>query len=51
MMNEEYDESKMRSMTDPIRRIKYKVEDKKKKKKKDDDGEDDENDGGGGPWG
>ncbi|XP_051993676.1 nucleoredoxin-like protein 1 [Xyrauchen texanus] len=55
MMNEEFDESKMRSMTDPIRRLKYKVEDKKKKEKKkgmnaEDDNED-ENDGGGGPWG
>ncbi|XP_028828327.1 nucleoredoxin-like protein 1 [Denticeps clupeoides] len=34
MLNEEFDESKMRSLTDPIRRLKYKVEDKKKKKKK-----------------
>ncbi|KAG9262808.1 nucleoredoxin-like protein 1 [Astyanax mexicanus] len=50
MMNEEFDDSKMRSLTDPIRRIKYKVEDKKKKRK-DDDGDDDDNDGGGGPWG
>ncbi|XP_076842083.1 nucleoredoxin-like protein 1 isoform X2 [Brachyhypopomus gauderio] len=32
MMNEEYDESKMRSITEPIRRLKYKVEGKKKKK-------------------
>lgn len=51
MMNEEFDEGKMRSLTDPIRRVKYKVEDKKKKKKKkDEDGEEDGNDGGG-PWG
>lgn len=50
MMNEEYDESKMRSLTDPIRRLKYKVEDKKKKRK-DDDGDNDDNEGGGGPWG
>ncbi|XP_062311534.1 nucleoredoxin-like protein 1 [Osmerus eperlanus] len=34
LINEEFDETKMRSMTDPLRRIKYKVEDKKKKKKK-----------------
>ncbi|NP_001104230.1 nucleoredoxin-like protein 1 [Danio rerio] len=52
MMNEEFDEGKMRSMTDPIRRIKYKVEDeKKKKKKRDDDDDDDDGGGGGGPWG
>ncbi|XP_072513269.1 nucleoredoxin-like protein 1 [Salminus brasiliensis] len=50
MMNEEFDDSKMRSLTDPIRRVKYKVDDKKKKRR-DDDGDDDENDGGGGPWG
>ncbi|XP_030636230.1 nucleoredoxin-like protein 1 [Chanos chanos] len=34
MMNEEFDDGKMRSVTDPIRRLKYKVDDKKKKKKK-----------------
>ncbi len=59
MMNEEFDEGKMRSMTDPFRRVKYKVEDKKKKKKKKDgvsveeeDGDEDGNDGGGGGgWG
>ncbi|XP_067260326.1 nucleoredoxin-like protein 1 [Chanodichthys erythropterus] len=53
MMNEEFDEGKMRSMTDPIRRVKYKVEDKKKKKnnKKDDDDDDEDGNGGGGPWG
>ncbi|XP_016304299.1 nucleoredoxin-like protein 1 [Sinocyclocheilus anshuiensis] len=62
MMNEEFDEGKMRSMTDPIRRVKYKVEDRKMKKKKkkkkdgvsveeeDEDGDEDGNDGGGG-WG
>ncbi|XP_066516612.1 nucleoredoxin-like protein 1 [Hoplias malabaricus] len=50
MMNEEYDESKMRSLTDPIRRLKYKVDDKKQKKKKDDDEDEEDNDGGG-PWG
>ncbi|XP_016344502.1 nucleoredoxin-like protein 1 [Sinocyclocheilus anshuiensis] len=65
MMNEEFDEGKMRSMTDPIRRVKYKVEEQKKKKKKkkkkkdgvsveeeeeDEDGDEDGNDGGGG-WG
>ncbi|XP_016112667.1 nucleoredoxin-like protein 1 [Sinocyclocheilus grahami] len=61
MMNEEFDEGKMRSMTDPIRCVKYKVEDRKMKKKKkkkdgvsveeeDEDGDEDGNDGGGG-WG
>ncbi|KAG5278179.1 hypothetical protein AALO_G00096080 [Alosa alosa] len=33
-LHEEFDENKMRSLTDPLRRIKYKVEDEKKKKKK-----------------
>lgn len=51
LMNEEYDESKRRSLTDAIRRQKYKVEDKKKKKKREQDGEEDDDDGGGGPWG
>ncbi len=57
MMNEEFDEGKMRSMTDPFRRVKYKVEDKKKKKKKDgvnveeDDDEEGNDEGGGWGWG
>ncbi|XP_034044463.1 nucleoredoxin-like protein 1 [Thalassophryne amazonica] len=34
MINEDFDEKSMRSFSDPIRRIKYKVEDDKKKKKK-----------------
>lgn len=50
MMNEEFDEGKMRSITDPIRRLKYKVEDKKKKKKKGKNAEEEEDDDGG-PWG
>ncbi|CAB1344254.1 unnamed protein product, partial [Coregonus sp. 'balchen'] len=33
MLNEEFDDNKMRSVTDPIRRLKYKVEKKKKKKR------------------
>ncbi|XP_026874675.1 nucleoredoxin-like protein 1 [Electrophorus electricus] len=51
MMNEEYDESKMRSITDPIRRLKYKVDGKKRKKEEKDAEEDiHENDGGAGTW-
>ncbi|KAF7653849.1 hypothetical protein LDENG_00077750 [Lucifuga dentata] len=34
MINEDFDEKSMRSFSDPVRRIKYKVEDDKKKKKK-----------------
>ncbi|TRY92138.1 hypothetical protein DNTS_031452 [Danionella cerebrum] len=49
MMNEDFDTGKMRSLTDPIRRLKYKVEDEKKNKKKRNDDDDDEDDGGG-PW-
>ncbi|KAJ8001459.1 hypothetical protein DPEC_G00169720 [Dallia pectoralis] len=33
MMNEEYDDTRLRSVTDPIRRLKYKVEKDTKKKK------------------
>ncbi|XP_062388898.1 LOW QUALITY PROTEIN: nucleoredoxin-like protein 1 [Sardina pilchardus] len=33
-LHEEFDENKTRSLTDPLRRMKYKVEDEKKKKKK-----------------
>ncbi|KAI7810768.1 nucleoredoxin-like protein 1 [Triplophysa rosa] len=51
MMNEEFDEGKMRSVTDPFRRIKYKVEGKKKKKKGKIAEEEEEDDGGGGAWG
>ncbi|KAA0721735.1 Nucleoredoxin-like protein 1 [Triplophysa tibetana] len=50
MMNEEFDEGKMRSITDPFRRHKYKVEDKKKKKGNIAEEEQDD-DGGGGAWG
>ncbi|KAG7491289.1 hypothetical protein MATL_G00001820 [Megalops atlanticus] len=51
MLAEEFDESKMRSMTDPLRRLKYKVETKKKKRATDDDDDDEEEGGGKGPWG
>ncbi|TSK18108.1 Nucleoredoxin-like protein 1 [Bagarius yarrelli] len=50
LMNEEYDETKSRSFTDAIRRLKYKVESKKKKDRKEQDVEDEENEGGG-VWG
>ncbi|XP_063301828.1 nucleoredoxin-like protein 1 [Pelobates fuscus] len=43
------DDIASKSMTDPIRRIKYKLEDEKKKKKR--EGRDDEDDGGGGGGG
>ncbi|XP_031418554.1 nucleoredoxin-like protein 1 [Clupea harengus] len=33
-LHEEFDENKSRSLTDPLRRMKYKVKDEKKKKKK-----------------
>ncbi|XP_064180932.1 nucleoredoxin-like protein 1 [Anguilla rostrata] len=49
MMNEEFDNNKMRSITDPIRRLKYKVEKKKKKRNGDEDEEEEEE--GQGPWG
>lgn len=53
MINEVFDEKSMRSLSDPLRRHKYKVEDDKKKKKKKwrwgEGGEEDEQvDGGGG---
>ncbi|XP_071783862.1 nucleoredoxin-like protein 1 [Centroberyx gerrardi] len=64
MINEDFDEKAMRSFTDRVRRLKYKVEDDKKKKKKKKkkrwggDGDEDEEvdggadakDGGGGGW-
>ncbi|XP_029991435.1 nucleoredoxin-like protein 1 [Sphaeramia orbicularis] len=34
LMNEDFEQKSMRSFTDPIRRLKYKVEDEKKKMKK-----------------
>lgn len=34
MINEDFEEKSMRSFSDPVRRLKYKVEDDKKKKKK-----------------
>ncbi|XP_059188384.1 nucleoredoxin-like protein 1 [Centropristis striata] len=34
MINEDFEEKSMRSFSDPVRRLKYKVEDEKKKKKK-----------------
>ncbi|KAJ8283565.1 hypothetical protein COCON_G00024150 [Conger conger] len=48
MMNEEFDEHKMRSITDPIRRIKYMVE-KKKGDGYEEEGEEEK--GGQGRWG
>lgn len=50
MMAEEFDDTKMRSMTDPLRRLKYKVDKKKKKKMEsreeehDDEEEEEQND-------
>lgn len=58
LMKEDFEEKSMRSFSDPIRRLKYKVEDEKKKKKKEKGrgwggggyaGAGD-NDGGGSPW-
>lgn len=34
MINEDFEEKSMRSFSDPVRRLKYKVEDERKKKKK-----------------
>ncbi|CAN9510074.1 unnamed protein product [Ophioblennius macclurei] len=62
MINEDFEQKSMRSLSDPVRRIKYKVEDEKKKAKKTkkkgkgwggggdegDGGRD--RDGGGSPW-
>lgn len=57
MISDDISEKSMRSLTDPVRRLKYKVENKKKRKKKGrgwaEDGEVDggERDGGGeSPW-
>ncbi|KAG7223732.1 hypothetical protein INR49_026414 [Caranx melampygus] len=66
MISEEFEQKSMRSFTDPVRRLKYKVEDERKKKKKkkkkhrgwggggdaEEDGEADgkEEGGGGGSW-
>ncbi|KAI1886512.1 hypothetical protein AGOR_G00196510 [Albula goreensis] len=49
MLAEEFDDPKMRSVTDPLRRLKYKVETKKKKKKDGDEDEEEEDEKG--PWG
>ncbi|KPP70110.1 nucleoredoxin-like protein 1-like [Scleropages formosus] len=46
MMAEEFDDTKMRSMTDPLRRLKYKVDTKKKKNKKKGGKEEDDDDEG-----
>ena len=64
LMTEDFEEKSMRSFSDPVRRLKYKVEDEKKKKKKKkgrrwggggDEGREeetgaDDKDGGGSPW-
>ncbi|XP_054460293.1 nucleoredoxin-like protein 1 [Anoplopoma fimbria] len=62
MISEDFEGKSMRSLSDPMRRLKYKVEDEKKKKKKEKKsrgwggggggggGEDAEVDGGGSPW-
>ncbi|KAJ8362921.1 hypothetical protein SKAU_G00117520 [Synaphobranchus kaupii] len=50
MLAEEFDNNKMRSVTDPFRRLKYKVEKKKKKRDGDEEDDDDEEDEEG-PWG
>ncbi|XP_041838176.1 nucleoredoxin-like protein 1 [Melanotaenia boesemani] len=64
LTTEDFEEKSMRSLSDPVRRLKYKVEDEKKKKKKkyrrgwggggDDDGKveagADDKDVGGSPW-
>ncbi|XP_033479128.2 nucleoredoxin-like protein 1 [Epinephelus lanceolatus] len=57
MINEDFEEKSMRSLSDPVRRLKYKVEDEKKKNKKKKrkgwgrGGEEDaEVDGGGPSW-
>lgn len=34
MINEDFEQKSMRSLSDPVRRLKYKVEDERKKKKK-----------------
>lgn len=66
MIKEDFEEKSMRSFSDPVRRLKYKVEDEKKKKKKKkgrgwglggggDEGVEadrgaDDKEGGGSPW-
>ncbi|KAM7393916.1 hypothetical protein PAMP_020752 [Pampus punctatissimus] len=63
MIKEDFEEKSMRSFSDPIRRLKYKVEDDKKKKKKkrkgwsgggdenaEVDGKEEGEGGGGSPW-
>uniref|UniRef100_A0A3Q0SC95 Nucleoredoxin like 1 n=1 Tax=Amphilophus citrinellus TaxID=61819 RepID=A0A3Q0SC95_AMPCI len=64
MNKEDFEEKSMRSFSDPVRRLKYKVEDEKKKKKKkkrkgwggggdegvEADGGADDKEGGGSPW-
>ncbi|XP_040003110.1 nucleoredoxin-like protein 1 [Xiphias gladius] len=64
MINEDFEEKSMRSFSDPVRRLKYKVEDEKKKKKRkkrrgwgeggdaelDGGAEGQEQGGGGGSW-
>uniref|UniRef100_A0A3B4ZRK8 Nucleoredoxin-like protein 1 n=1 Tax=Stegastes partitus TaxID=144197 RepID=A0A3B4ZRK8_9TELE len=65
MLNEDFEEKSMRSFSDPVRRLKYKVEDEKKKNKKNkkrrgwggggDEGVEadrrgDDKEGGGSPW-
>uniref|UniRef100_A0A3B4XR02 Nucleoredoxin like 1 n=1 Tax=Seriola lalandi dorsalis TaxID=1841481 RepID=A0A3B4XR02_SERLL len=63
MINEDFEEKSMRSFSDPVRRLKYKVEDERRKKKKKkrrgwgeggdaevDGGADGKEEGGGGSW-
>lgn len=55
MINDDFERKSMRSWSDPVRRLKYKVEDEKKKKKKTKHrdwggGGGGEEDGGGSPW-
>lgn len=61
MISEDFEQKSMRSLSDPVRRLKYKVEDEKKKKKKkkhrgwggggdgDEEAEEEEKEGGGSP--
>lgn len=61
MISDDFEQKSMRSFTDPVRRLKYKVEDERKKKKKEkrknrgwgrggDDDAEAEKDGGGAPF-
>lgn len=64
MTSEDFQDKSMRSFSDPVRRLKYKVEDEKKKKQKKkcrgwggggedaevDGGADEKEEGGGSPW-